>query len=285
MLREPKPPRALILSTGEDIPRGHSVRARLLILELEKGAIKSSALTECQKDARAGLYAEAMGGFVQWIAGQYEDLRKKFDEKVSDCRLRALRGIAHARTPEIIANLQAGFELYLDFGVYAGALNPAERDLLANRCWDALSEAGAAQAKHQAATEPTVLFLATLRSLLASGRAHLASLTGGEPDREPGACGWIDNAGTWIRRGDCIGWVEGDDIFLEPTTAHRLVQVAAVAAGESLPVSAQTLRKRLHEKGLLASVDATRDTLMIRKTINGTGTSVLHLLRVTVLPV
>ena len=35
-LREPKPPRALILSTGEDIPRGQSVRARLLILELAK---------------------------------------------------------------------------------------------------------------------------------------------------------------------------------------------------------------------------------------------------------
>jgi hypothetical protein len=38
-LREPKPPRGLILSTGEDIPRGHSVRARLLILEVEKGLI------------------------------------------------------------------------------------------------------------------------------------------------------------------------------------------------------------------------------------------------------
>jgi hypothetical protein len=31
-LREPKPPRALILSTGEDIPRGQSIRSRLLIL-------------------------------------------------------------------------------------------------------------------------------------------------------------------------------------------------------------------------------------------------------------
>src|SRR5439155_23830899 len=35
-LREPKPPRALILSTGEDVPRGQSIRARLLILELSK---------------------------------------------------------------------------------------------------------------------------------------------------------------------------------------------------------------------------------------------------------
>lgn len=68
-LREPKPPRALILSTGEDIPRGHSIRARLLILELAKGSISAGRLTECQEDARDGRYAEAMGGFVQWLAG------------------------------------------------------------------------------------------------------------------------------------------------------------------------------------------------------------------------
>jgi hypothetical protein len=284
-LREPKPPRALILSTGEDIPRGHSIRARLLILELPKGAIKSSTLTECQKDAQAGSYAEAMGGFVQWLADRYEDRRDAFVRTVADCRSRALPNTAHARTPEIAANLQAGFELYLDFCVHAGALNATERNCLASRCWDALSEAAAAQAKHQAATEPTVLFQAVLRSLLASGKAHLASRTGGEPDMEQGACGWIDNAGAWIRRGDCIGWVEGDDIFLEPTTAYRLVQVAATAAGEGLPVSEQTLRKRLHEKGLLASVDATRHTLTVRKTINGSSTPVLHLLRDTVLPV
>jgi hypothetical protein len=41
-LREVKPPRALILSTGEDIPRGHSIRARLLILEISAGTIKSA---------------------------------------------------------------------------------------------------------------------------------------------------------------------------------------------------------------------------------------------------
>lgn len=284
-LREPKPPRALILSTGEDIPRGHSVRARLLILELPKGAIKASVLTECQKDAQAGSYAEAMGGFVQWLAGQYEDRRDTFVRKVADCRSRALPTAAHARTPEIAANLQAALELYLDFAVHAGVLNAIERDSLASRCWGALSEAAAAQAKHQAATEPTVLFLAVLRSLLASGKAHLASRTGGQPDKDPGACGWIDNTGTWERRGECIGWVEAGDIYLEPTTAYRAVHVAANAAGEGLPVSEQTLRKRLHEKGLLASVDATRQTLTVRKTVNGSLMPVLHLLRDAVLPV
>ena len=71
-LREPKPPRGLILSTGEEIPRGHSIRARLLLLELSKGAICPDKLTECQTDAASGLYAQAMGGFIRWIAESYE---------------------------------------------------------------------------------------------------------------------------------------------------------------------------------------------------------------------
>jgi hypothetical protein len=84
--------------------------------------------------------------------------------------------------------------------------------------------------------------------------------------------------------GDCIGWVDGDNIYLEPNGAYRVVQVAANAAGESLPVSEQTLKKRLNEKGLLASIDAKRQTLTIRRTLGGTSRSVLHFSRAALLP-
>src|SRR5262249_49296200 len=99
-LREPKPPRALILSTGEDIPRGQSIRARLLILELSKKSIESAALTEwksienaalteCQNNAQAGLFAEAMGAYVRWLAGRYDDARNQFERLVVEHRSRA----------------------------------------------------------------------------------------------------------------------------------------------------------------------------------------------------
>jgi integrase len=127
-LREPKPPRALILSTGEDIPRRPSVRARLLILELTKSRIDVNDLTARQENAREDLYAEAMGGFVRWLASRYEEARAQFDQKVSEYRARALRNPTHARTPDIVANLQAGFELYLEFGVETDALSSAEKN-------------------------------------------------------------------------------------------------------------------------------------------------------------
>jgi hypothetical protein len=58
-LRPEKPPRALILSTGEDVPRGQSLRARMLVLELSPGDLDWHKLTQCQQDAAGGLHARA----------------------------------------------------------------------------------------------------------------------------------------------------------------------------------------------------------------------------------
>jgi hypothetical protein len=283
-LRESKPPRALILSTGEDIPRGQSVRARIIILELLKGAIRANVLTECQTDARAGLYTMAMGAFLQWFAGRYEEVRAAFERLVSKYRSLALLDAAHARTPEIVANLQAAFELYLDSAVYAGALVASERVRLASACWEALSETAAAQAKHQAATEPTARFLALLRECLTSGRAHLQTTKAGVPDRSPESCGWRFDNQSWKSQGACIGWVDGENIYLEPTVAYGVIQMMARDMNEPFETSPQILKKRLSEKGLLASVEPKHETLTVRRSIAGSTKSVLCFLRSTLLP-
>jgi len=84
--------------------------------------------------------------------------------------------------------------------------------------------------------------------------------------------------------GDCIGWVDGDDVYLEPTAAYRTAQGAARDIGEPFAISEQMLKKRLREKDLLASIDVTRETLTVRRRICGSYKGVLHLRRSTVLP-
>lgn len=92
------------------------------------------------------------------------------------------------------------------------------------------------------------------------------------------------NPSGWTARGDCIGWVDENCIYLESTTALRLAQVAGRDSGEILATTEQTLKKRLHEKGFLASTDGKRETLTVRKNIGGSSKSVLHFLRSTILP-
>lgn len=67
-LRADKPPRGLVLSTGEDVPRGQSARARALILDVGPGTVRWDKMTRCQREAADGEYAAALSGFVRWLA-------------------------------------------------------------------------------------------------------------------------------------------------------------------------------------------------------------------------
>src|SRR5262249_54808025 len=98
-LRPARPPRGLILSTGEDVPRGQSLRARLLVIEVERGDLDAAALTAHQRDAAKGLYAEAMAGFVRWLAPRYEDVRGRLAAERAQLRGAAAGEGQHARTP------------------------------------------------------------------------------------------------------------------------------------------------------------------------------------------
>ena len=92
------------------------------------------------------------------------------------------------------------------------------------------------------------------------------------------------SASAWTPLGDCIGWVDGEDVYLESAAAFRQVQLAGRDAGEGLPVSEQTLKRRLHEKGLLASVDSQRQTVTVRRSVAGASKDVLHFGRTTIFP-
>ena len=53
-LQQARPPRALLLATGEEVPRGHSIRARLLIVEVSLGDVDRATLSECQHAGEDG---------------------------------------------------------------------------------------------------------------------------------------------------------------------------------------------------------------------------------------
>jgi hypothetical protein len=275
-LRPAKPPRGLILSTGEDVPRGQSLRARLLTLELAPGELDWSRLSACQRDAAAGVYAAALAGYLRWLAPQYPEIRDGLRGEVAALRERAHAAGLHARTPGILAELAAGWRHWLDYAEASGALDRAERAALDRRVGAALAEAGAGQAEHVAAAEPSGQFLRLLAGALASGRAHFAAPDGGRP-ADPDAWGWRVMEDTWAPLGRRVGWIDGPDLYLEPEAAYAEAQELARHQGESLPVAPRTLWRRLRERGLLATWDAARQRHTVRRTLGGVeARDVLH---------
>ena len=283
-LREDKPPRALILSTGEDIPRGQSLRARMLLLELAPGTLDWKILTRCQRDAAGGLYARAMAAFLRWLAPRYEQIKTSLAEERAAIREHARRESGeHRRTPSLVADLYLGLRYFLLFAYDAGALTGEEAERLCRRGWQAILEAASAQQQHQSASEPTRRFRELLSAAIASGRAHVADPEGAPPEN-PGAWGWRSaTIGTgdfmreeWRPQGERVGWLDVDHLYLEPEASYAAAQKQGRDADDPLTITGRTLRKRLHERGLLLSTDEARRVLTVRKTLEGRRREVLH---------
>jgi len=284
-LRASRPPRGLVVSTGEDVPRGQSLQARLFTIEVQDGDVDARRLTACQQDAAEGLYAQAMAGFIQWLAPQLDMIHARLRSEVGELRAKVLAQGQHARTPEIVANLAIGLRYLLGFARAVGALSKTEQEELWQRGWQSLVRVADAQAGQQAASEPVGRFLRLLAASVASGRAHLAGPDGNKPARNAQAWGWRREDFTapgsldqgWRSQGKRAGWIDGENVYLQPDEAYAVAQHLAVEQGEGLGINPRTLHVRLKQQGLLASWDKTRQRNTVRRTLEGLkGREVLH---------
>jgi hypothetical protein len=87
----------------------------------------------------------------------------------------------------------------------------------------------------------------------------------------------------WQFQGDRVGWVEGDTVYLDPEASYRSAQTMVASSADGLGITAQTLRKRLHERGLLVKDDS-RETLTVRRVLEGRTRNVLQLVAGVMVP-
>jgi len=294
-LQTTRPARCLLLATGEDRPRGQSLRARYLSVDVERGQIDLSKLTIAQEDAVSGSYGRAMAGYLRWIARNWENVDRSRKEHTAQLTTDLHDIDAHPFTKTIVAELGTGFRTFLDFAVDIGAVTQAESEALWTRAWPALRELLRRQQEGQREANPVDKFFRFLTSAISSGHAHISSSYGGVPIRgqDLESYGWrqrpermiyghggvVDKEeGEWMSVGDCVGWLHIDHLYLDPTAAMGVAEAQAHRMGESLAVSESTLGKRMNERGLL-TVEESRDTLKTRKTIQRQRRSVWDLPR------
>lgn len=278
-------PRGIIISSGEDIPRGSSIRARTLILELNRESVNEQRLTGIQGHAAAGTLAKSMSGYIQWLAPKIESLKKVIPERQAQMRNEVDLGLSHARTPDIIISLRVGLEHFLQYAYEKGAIDTQKKEELLRRCWKALKDAGGAQMEYQSGEDPTSKFLELLAAAIVSGKAHLAHAKNGgvPPDQE--RWGWHPQGNvirspngesepeSWQAKGDKVGWIDGDELLLHPGAAYSVAQKVARDQNDSIPISPNTLWKRLVQKGIASKNDPKKN--VSKRTVEGNRQSVL----------
>jgi hypothetical protein len=278
-LRPAMHPRGLIVATGEELPRGQSLRNRMCTLECKASEIAVDQITECQQLAGRGEYAKTMSGYIVWMLAHYEALQDARADVLPSLRdWAASHGIGR-RTATVVAELAWGWCALMCFARDAG-LAQGEVAAFTSFGLQVLIDAGRRQRHLQAESDPVSRFIALINSALASGRAHVACVRGECPPK-PEAWGWREIPSgedrSWMPQKERIGWIDGTDLYLEPEAGLAVVQQVARDGGDPLLIDSRTLHRRLHERGLLVNVDVNREVLTVRRVLEARRRDVLHL--------
>lgn len=259
--------RGIILSTGEDVMEGHSVRGRMMILELVPGSIEPKKLTAAQ-NARP-MYSKALACWIQWIAetNAYERMKAKAVE-IRDMNLSK----GHTRTPAIVGHLLATAMMMTEYNKDRGFIPEATMKGIEAHAWKAITDLADNQKQYIEAADPVKAVLDTIRLMLGSGIAHVKSPDGGVPS-DGGKLGWteVKKAGgglsDWKSNGPRIGWIdeENGEFLLD---ANSLVLLKKYSGGK-LAVTPQTLMKRMKEAGLITRCDDARQRMTVRRVLEG----------------
>jgi hypothetical protein len=264
-LQGDKPPRALVVTTGEDLPVGESLTARMLVVRMPEGQgldlSRGAPINTAQAASRKGTYALAMAGFVNWLAPSYGELQATIEQRRNQYGYEVRNRVQHNRTPRIYGDLMVALEEWLAFATEIGAIDEERRTTLAERAKRAVLAAIQAQGEYLGSADPVERYRDLLREALASGNAHVRAL-GAEPG--PGVH---------------LGWISPEGTYLYPDVSLNLAKQMADAVGDPLPFSGQTMNKRLYERGWLVAtnLDKKRKSIAVRKRVEGRTETVLHL--------
>lgn len=268
-LREAYHSRGLIVATGEDIPNGHSLQARTVLIGIERGGVKLDALTELQEKGQSGELSQVMSNFIQWIAimaftGNFsgtfvQQRRRKLKTEIGQG--------GHTRTPHNLAELLCGLSVFLLWAKSIKFIGENDEKRIMQAATSSAKTLSLVQAEVDHESSDAQRFIDLMRSALQTGRAHVASMSGMRP-RYHLSLGWRDETapkGEVLERsqGDRIGWVDDRYLYIELSSAMAVVKRLSTDLGNHLGASGRAISKALKEANWLAITDEGRNTVKV----------------------
>jgi len=246
-LRQTFAPRGLIISTAEQLPPGQSIQARLFQVEVHPEMVTrgaNSPLTLAQTE-HAQRYPHALGGYVQWLAQQYDELEQKLPERLLDYTEAARARGAHLRMPANVASLFVGWDMFVSYAQQLGVLD-CDYDGLRDLGWQMLVELGDAQQVTAQDEKPVMMYLDALSQLVAQGSVYLRHREYPEmpdkmlpkgADREVGA--------------EFLGWYDEQYLYLLSGPTFKTIVQFYRNSGVVFNDTERGIKVKLREEGLL----------------------------------
>jgi len=241
-----RPPRGLVICTGEDLPSGHSIQARLVIVEIDRERLNLDVVSELQ--ASGNRLSHAMRGYIEWLQPAIPHLQKELPVRQGRLRSELYQIGSHLRQADALAHLRGAFDLLLEFAEHVGAVDGARVAELRASARQTLWRIGEAQGNVLRDLEPVERFVTVLGTLLEQRRIRLV---------EKGTSPRADDV-------EAIGWYDQDYAYLLPEAARRRVATFLRESGETWSHSAHALHKALVRKGVVVPGTDGRPEMQVR---------------------
>jgi hypothetical protein len=278
-LRGANVPKGMICATGEDLPNGHSLQARCVIINMKKGGTDTDLLSQLQHYAKKGDLVQLNSNFIRWIASTADagNIEQYFHEALSACA-EQLPAEGHARTRDNLSQVLVGLWIYLKYAIDVGLMDSANADGFKSKAIKTALALSKIQVGVDKDASDAERFIKLLQSALSMGSCHIAKQDGGYPDYYI-AAGWkitgADKYEQIVGQGPKVGWIRDEQILLDFSAAQKVVKQLSQATGNYLGSSDRAISKALYEAKMLA--DASKDRLTIKATVEGQRKSLLCL--------
>ena len=238
-------PRGLTLSTGEALPSGSSICARLVIVPVEENSIDLDQLASAESASRQGQYAAAMAAYIHWLTEHYDEVQQSLTDFVAENRATFESSGQHARTAGNTAQLLLGFDWFLRFAEDQGCIHFGEARHIRESANASLLNVTSEQARFRPGGPGEVQKFRNLLRLAFHRKIAHALTADGFYIRNRSRWGWDHttfNTDKDKPRGSHIGWVGGrnalgkrtdDDVYLLPDLAYQGLPASCVPEARS----------------------------------------------------
>jgi hypothetical protein len=251
--RAPLPPRALGLATAEKTLDVQSNVGRMIEVPVDKGSVTITALegesplslAQARNGAGGpGLYAQAMSGFICWLASKWgpaldETIRARYAANTA----RANFAKGQDRLTDSYATLLLGAQMAAQFFQEAGAITALQAEELVKRVSKGLEETLTAHGHSVREHSPARRLFLALDAMLWQNRAYLL------PRNLEAAKQVIPPAGATL-----LGWydTDGATVYLLSSACLMLAREYHRSMGQAWDANALGLGRELEHAGLLA---------------------------------
>lgn len=264
--------RSMLIATGEDYIDGNSLRARCIMLEIERGDIDIESLTKNQEHVINGDFNELLCQYISWIAKNWELVNEVCNTNFLKNRLRYY-GISpklHKRTPDTFAQLELGIDIFLLFALDKGIFCEKEVEEFSKKSSPALARICLTQSRIQQDQDPSELFINAVKYAFESENAYLYEVYPNDSITEKHLYSDFIKSKLDTNKGTPVGWYNHrtKEVYFSSETLISITKRFSKELGGELNITKPTLLKLLSNKSLLVSDE---DHNLPKRVINERG--------------